>query len=128
MATDFGTDLDCGEDLSPTLGLVSGRRALAQAILRRLTTARGTLERHPTYGLDLRGWLSETLDASALLRLQQGIQAQCLEDERVLRAAVSVDGRQPRKLVVRLTLTTAEGPFRLVIGASQLTVDLLEAT
>ena len=73
--TDLGTDFDLGTDLSPTLGLVSGRRCLAQAILRRLTTQRGKLERHPTYGIDLPSYLSDTLSPAALSGLQQGIRA-----------------------------------------------------
>lgn len=124
---DLGTDFDLGTDLSPTMGLVSGRKCLAQAILRRLTTQRGTLERHPTYGFDLPAHLNETLDAGARLAIQQGILTQAQEDERVLRAAVAVEVVGMRKLRVRLDLTDADGPFRLTLAVSALTVEILEA-
>lgn len=124
---DLGTDFDLGTDLSPTLGLVSGRKCLAQAILRRLSTQRGKLERHPTYGFDLPGHLSETLGTDALLSIQQAILSQVQEDERVLRAEVAVQLVGSRKLVVRLNLVDGAGPLRLVISASSVTVALLEA-
>lgn len=127
MATDLGIDFDLGTDLSPTLGLVSGRKCLAQAILRRLSTQRGKLERHPTYGLDLPSYLNDTLSPETLLGLQQGIKAQCLEDERVSRADVSVEDLPGRRLRVRIDLTDGAGPFRLTLSVSSLSVALLEA-
>lgn len=123
---DLGTDFDCGEDLSPTLGLVSGRKALAQAILRRLSTRRGELERHPTYGVDVASCLNDDLGTQELLALQQAIRAQCLEDERVRRVDVEVSTPTQRSLRIALRLTDADGPFRLVFAASQLTVAILE--
>src|SRR5690606_6969920 len=61
---DLGTTLalttDEGLDLDPSFGLVSGRRALAQAILARLDTPQGALWYDPDYGRDLKRWLNES--------------------------------------------------------------------
>lgn len=126
--TNLGTDLDLGTDLSPTMGVVSGRKGLAQAILRRLSTRRGQLERHPTYGIDVPSYLSDTLDVPALARLRQQIAAQCLDDERVRRVDVTVEAPTPRSLRITLSLTDGAGPFRLVLAARGLTLSLLSGS
>lgn len=125
---DLGTDFDLATDLSPTMGLVSGRRALAQAILRRLSTPRGLLERHPTYGIDVLSYLNESLDTGTLAHLRQQIAAQCLDDERVLRVDVAVETPRPRALRIALSLTDGDGPFRLVLAASDLTLSLVSGS
>ena len=65
MAT-FGTDISTPDaaDLDPYFGTVSGWRALAQAIGRRLITPRGSLIDDEAYGFDVRSRLNGALTPS----------------------------------------------------------------
>ena len=86
MATDYGIDVSTIPDLDPVFALVSGREALAQAIVRRLQTPRGALPFNPDDGLDVCGWLHEGRTATQLFRLRSAVEAEVLKDERVLSA------------------------------------------
>lgn len=91
MATDYGTDVSCSTSLDPYFSLVSGPEGVAQAIARRLQTPLGGLLTDPTYGFDLRALLNSGLTQAAVLAIQTGVEAQCLYDERVDSASVSVE-------------------------------------
>lgn len=123
---DLGTDLACVSDLSPTMATVSGRRALAEAIARRLQTPRGRLLRYPDYGFDLAGEINGDVDATQIASIKDGVEAECLKDERVL-AASAVVTYTGDTLTVVITLTDAQGPFVLVLAVSGVTVTLLSA-
>ncbi len=57
--TDFVVDVSTFPDLDSSFTLITGRRVIAEAILRRLLTPRGGLAYDPDFGLDVRGWLNE---------------------------------------------------------------------
>jgi hypothetical protein len=126
---DFGTDIRSIPDLDPGFGLVSGRAALVEDLLRRLSTPRGGVFFAPDEGYDLRALLNEGLDEDGIAREQMAIEAELERDERIASASVtlSLDHAQQRG---RLTaaLTDADGPFPLVIGINQLTVELLRGS
>jgi phage baseplate assembly protein W len=126
MATDFGTDLHCADDLDPTMPEVTGRVALVQAILRRLSTPPGSLFYDPDYGIDVREYVGEGLDAADLFYVQTEIERECLKDERVraAQARVSLDA-STGVLTISLQLRDATGPFRLVLSVDQVTLTLL---
>lgn len=120
LTTDEGLDLD------PGFGLVSGRRALAQAILARLDTPQGTLWYDPDYGRDLKRWLNESFAPSDVFRVQSEIEAECLKDERVRDVAATVTFEpQAERLRVVLALTDADGPFELVLAVSAVSLEVL---
>ena len=124
---DFGTDLAALPDLEPRLPLQSGLRNLGEAIARRLQTPRGSLFYAPNYGTDIRAWLNEAMTTDDLFRAKVAVEAECEKDERVLSAdAEVVLNRTLQTLTLRLTLTTAAGPFRLVLSVDQVTVTLIE--
>lgn len=123
--SDLGQDLDCVTDLAPTMRMVSGRTALAQAIARRLITPRGTLIDDPNYGFDVRQYLNDDLGPRDIGLISAGIVAQCLQDERVFAAQASVV-LTAGVLVVTISLTDAAGPFKLVLGVSDVTADILK--
>lgn len=128
MAIDFGTDVDCVDDLDPAFGLVSGTKAVAQALLRRLSTPRGGLFYDPTYGYDLTAFCNADLTDAELFAIGAAIEGECARDERVsrARAAVSFDAAA-QTLRIAIDVTSAQGPFALVLAVSAVSVELLEA-
>jgi hypothetical protein len=128
MATDFGSDIGGVLDVSADLREVSGRQCLAEAIARRLTTPRGGLFYDLDYGYDLRRLVKAPLVRPA--KIEDDIETECLKDPRVLNVDASVstesstgDGDDLRVVV---SLVDAEGPFKLTILATELTVQLLQ--
>lgn len=112
MTTDFGIDLAtlADGDLDPAFGLSSGARLVAADVARRLQTEGLFYADEGAYGFDLREQVaSRTTRASIAARVEE----EALRDDRVLDARVTVDGVR-----VALLVTTAEGPFRLVVDTS----------
>jgi hypothetical protein len=115
-------------DLDPAFGLVTGRLQLAQAIGRRITRRRGELGwigDDPDDGMDVRDYLGSDADATSAFRIEAQVQAEVMRDERVLAAEVKAaiaDGI----LTLSLRLADADGPFRLVLAVSAVTIDLLK--
>jgi hypothetical protein len=123
---DYGSDVLTFPGVDPNLTLSKGGRVLAEALARRLSTPRGSLPFHEDYGLDLRSFLNEAVTSDSLYRLKSAVERECEADERVESASVSLDyNAQTRRLRVRIEATTAQGPFRLTLAVSQVTVELL---
>lgn len=103
------------------LSKVTGRTALAHRIMRRLNTPRGGLFYAPDYGYDLTALIGST---ESLSLVEQRVEEQVLAEEEVsdARAAVSLS---TGTLTVDIQAVSAEGPFTLVISASDLTVSAL---
>lgn len=126
MAIDYGSDVDCVSDLDPTFALVTGPRAVAQAIARRLSTPRGGLHYDGTYGYDLRSLLNTGIEPGDTFRIAAAVEAQCVADERVVSATATVlFDETTERLRVLVDGELAEGPFSLVLGVSAVTVELL---
>ena len=115
---DYGTDVSCLPDLDDTFTPLTGIAVIAQSIARSLEDAQ--------YGVDLRQWLNESFEAAEVYHLQQTIESQCLRDERVQAASVSVV--QPSLYELRIAIDvepSQQGPFRLVLKVTAVTVELL---
>lgn len=119
---DLGSDIAGVTDLDPALSIVTGRRALAEAIMRRLTSRKGSLPDDEDYGYDLR-----LLIGSAVTReqVEQGVRSQVFADERVEDAEVTVTFIG-ETIQVDLRITDGDGPFSLVLGVDALSVETLE--
>lgn len=124
---DFGTDISSTPDLDPTFTLICGNRVVGEAITRRLTTPRGTLAFYPDYGIDIRLWLNESMDAATLAECAQAVETECKKDERInsIKSEVSFIYATGR-LQISLAVTTSDGPFRLVLEVSKLSVEMLK--
>ena len=120
--TDFGDDFAGVLDLGGTLAVATGRQALAEALLTRLTTPNGSLWYDFDYGLDLRQFLSAPAPEPGLLEMQ--VRTECEKDERVLSVDVETTFIA-ETLTVRLTVTDSDGPFKLTVDVSQLTVEYI---
>lgn len=114
--SDLGSDIAGVFDVDATLSLVTGRPALAQAILRRLTTTRGGLLGAPTYGYDLLALIGSTVPASVV---EQRVLEQVLAEEEVedARCTATFAGGT---LLVEIFVEDADGPFTLTLSATEL--------
>jgi hypothetical protein len=145
--TDFGRDLSCAFDLTPSMAEAEGLEAYRQHQLRMLQTPRGSLYRYPRRGFDLRHQVAKELGDTD--RIRRGIEEELLQDERARdvradvvftesaedvperfadlaidaqRAGLSLEGA----LLVQVATLTAAGPFALTIGVSGVTLELLD--
>jgi phage baseplate assembly protein W len=126
MATDYGRDLWCVEDLNPAMVEVTGNLNLAQACARRLITPRGTLIDDPNYGTDVRDWINDDVTQQQIATLQSAIVRELLKDERVLDVQVTVRFLTAGTLDIVIVLTGGNGPFQLVLSVDAVTVTLLQ--
>ncbi len=126
--TDLGTDIATPDalDLDPMFRTVSGARGLAEALLRRLTTPRGTLLDDASYGYDLRSRLNDSLTPYELVQIGVAARAEIERDERVESATATATLTGGRLRVVAQVLTAA-GPFRLVLAVGSVTSEVLAA-
>lgn len=119
----LGSDISGVEDLDAALSEVSGRLALAQAILRRFKTPVGTLPEDPTYGFALVEIIGTTVST---LRIEQGVLAQVYAEEEVDQASASVTYSLGSEAVaIEIRVRDGEGPFELTVTADALTIEML---
>jgi hypothetical protein len=87
----YGTDLSCITDLTEDLAEVDANsvQAIAEALIRRLTTPRGGLPDDPDYGYDLRGMLNRGVTLAELRTVTGQARSECRKDDRVRDVDVS---------------------------------------
>jgi len=125
---DYGTDIACAGDVDPNFSLVSGPALVAQDMLHRFTTARGSLEWAPDDGLDLVAMVNDGIDDQRVFELQQQLADEASKDERVTQATADVSwGDATETLTVKLSGTLSTGqPFSFIFGVSKLEAYLAE--
>ncbi len=108
----LGSDIGGVYRMDYAMSRVSGRRALAEAILRRLTTRKGGLFYAPTYGFSVADLIGASLPPGLI---EQGVLEQVLSEEEVedARCAVTVTGES---IAVDIKVKDAEGPFTLTLS------------
>lgn len=128
VAAGLGTDVSTFPDLDRELRPISGQRAVGEAVARRWCTPLGGLVDDPEYGdLDLASMLGASVTDDELSSFAARLEAQAYQDERVSECTVTVttSGRRDAlTLTIRAQLSTSEGPFVLVLTASQLALSL----
>ena len=118
---DYGTDVSTFPDLDDTFAQLSGPAVVAQHIARSLADSR--------YGVDLRQWLNDDFDAAKVFELEAAIEGQCLDDERVASATVTVTQPDMYSLQVTIQLSLLTGQtFAMVLQVSQVSVELLSVS
>lgn len=134
--TGFGSDLWCYDRIF-TGRIATGPDVVAQALFRRLNTARGTLrdgEEGAVYGLDILDFIGQVGADNIVDALGPSVITECLKDDRVrtARANVSVtrntDGTVEVLLDIDVALHDEADTFTLSIGVSDVTVQLLGVT
>ena len=125
---DFGTCWSCVDDLTMPSVMASGFRVVGEAVARRWSTPRGRLIDDLNYGTDVADSISDDLSPRDIARLQQNLAAEAQKDERVLKAVVTVTLTGAGMLIVTGAITTARGPFKLVVSVSAASVTLLQVS
>jgi hypothetical protein len=124
--TDFGQCWSCIDDLTSPAVMVSGNRAVAEAVLRRWGTSPGELIDDPDYGFNLSDLISDDLGPSDIALAQQQAGAEAEKDQRVLSATVTLTlNNETGILTVNALIETATGPFTLVASVSAVGTQLL---
>lgn len=124
----WGRDLACAVDLTPSMEEVSGERLLSDAIVRRLTTRRGSLPdarapglRDLTYGLDLTSYLNRGITAQEIRALATKVRSELTKDDRIATVSVTVTPSPTGDrldLDLRVTPRDARNAFRLVLAVT----------
>lgn len=127
--TDFGRDISCTTALR-TGTYATGKRLVAEAIFRRLTTPPGSLlggDDEANYGLDLLSLVGAGAPQQVAATLPARIRTEVRKDQRVLSADVSVSWEQngPAAIYVTMTIETDLGPFDLTISVGDVDVALV---
>lgn len=89
----YGTDLSCVTDITETMDEVDPNSVvgIGEAQLRRLTTPRGSvMVGDPSYGIDVNAYLNRGTSAADINAAQGEIRQECLKDDRISDAAVTV--------------------------------------
>lgn len=132
MAINFGSDTYCISDI-PLIDLqvTDAKTLVAQRLARRLTTPRGGLAAigdEADFGWDVRQYVNGRMSPALLSQAQQQIAAECLKDEEVASCDVSMSFVNGGALTITLQVTTADGPFSLVLNVSQVSYTALVNT
>lgn len=133
MATGFGTDLWCYDQIF-TGRLASGVELVAQAIYRRLTTARGTLrdgDDGQIYGTDISDFVGMVGPDNAVEALPDVVAAEILKDDRVERTDVKASvvrdsaGLTTVTIAIDAALRDSGESFTLTLAVGAVTTALL---
>lgn len=121
-----------GPDMDRRWRQVSGPEAVAEAVIRRLITDRGSLLWAPEVGFDVRLLVNESVNTASrapLIALETYVRAECLADDRVADADVTTTvDRNARTLSIAVSLVLSDDTaFRFVVRASELTAEILLA-
>lgn len=134
MATEYGSDISCVDDIDPDLSTVSGSTALLQAVARRWDTPPvpfgGGLFYDPDYGYGIRRHINAVARPE---QIEAGLEAEALKDERVRACPLRVellerDDDERRRPPIRVTASVvgADGTtYPLTLDVSSVTVALL---
>lgn len=130
MATDeeIGLDLSCVSDMDPRCSVVTGRRALVEAVLRRWTTPRGRLGYDPEYGFDVTDYINDDVDFRTIALIQSMMIAEAKKDERVLECELIITAPPGGIGIYKFeaVIYDADGPFTFTansVDASALVLD-----
>lgn len=124
---DYGTTLSCVTDLDAMGRTVSGLTALAEALVRRITTPRGRLLTDPNYGYDIQGELNDDVTPAQAAQIGSNIDQEFLKDQRVFSSVTTTTLQEDGTLDTSTVVQTGSGPFTLVLSVSQVTVSILQA-
>lgn len=116
-----GSDFRGAADLDRGMGTVDGPRAVAESIIRRLRTKRGTLLDFPAYGHDLRQYIGSSAPED---RIASAVEDQCYQEETVEQAIVSVS-KTETVIRVSIRILTPEGPFEFTLSVDELTASVI---
>jgi hypothetical protein len=114
---------------------VSGRTRLGEALVRRLTSNRGSLpdvvspSTTANYGTNLAAYANGDLTVREQAQLGARCDAECIKDEEVVSSVTTVTPIAPPMgpLIVSISLVDGAGPFPLILSVSNVTTAILSA-
>lgn len=118
-------------DLDPGMIEGSGRTLLAQSLVRRFTTPRGSVIDAPNDCIDIRSFLSQGFTQAQINELPGILKKEAEKDERVVDAQVQATYLQSTKaLTITMSIQSGYGPFSLTLSVSsgQVTVSTLQGS
>ncbi len=121
----FGSDFDAVDDLDQFLSFLEGddeATAYVQAIARRFTTQRFGLFYDLTYGLDLRGFVSDPIDPTIVQGL---IAAECRKDPRTKDAVARINATGETWTVTILVISQPGPSYTLTLSVNDVSVTVL---
>lgn len=123
----YGSDISCDFDVDPLVREVDGfaMLALAQAIVRRLDTPRGSLPDDKNYGIDIRSMVNRGVTADDVRALAGQIRSEIDKDDRVDSLTVTV---APNSVGSELRVELAVRPVDATIGTFTLTLSATSAS
>jgi phage baseplate assembly protein W len=103
----WGVDIRCLTSVYPDLRETdpTSGEDVAEEVLRRLITPRGTVPDDPDYGFDLRGALNAALTLQFLQEVEARAQNEVLKDDRIATCEVKVTQSGTRELSVYVEVT-----------------------
>ncbi len=132
----YGVEAYCYDQIF-TGRMATGLEVLAQAIFRRLTTPRGTLDdgdEGEVYGIDLNDFVGTVGTDAAVDAIPEVVRAEVLKDDRVERVEVSAaivrgtEGLITINLDVDVFPADESDPFALSLAVGEVNVALLGVT
>lgn len=127
--TTYGSDFSGIEDIDAFWSFETDEvKCLQQALARRLICPPGALFYAPTYGFDVRSFISDVVDPDTAAR---DIDAEVRKDERVANSSTVVTVLGNGVVTISITVTPANPavtPFSFTLRVTSVTVELLEST
>lgn len=128
---DYGTDLRCATDLTPTLQTDSGLVLMADVCCRRLSTPNASLISAPDERTtDLRLYIGSTQNrgASGFSTILADATAALKADPRIFQATIKITGDDDLSfLELAIDGVGSLGPFQLTLKVDAVTVQVLNA-
>jgi len=117
----YGSDVSCAYDVDPGVAELDGSLTLvlAQAIVRRLDTPRGSLPDDPGYGISLRSMVNKGVDAAEVAAMAGVIRGEVSKDDRVDTVTVTVT---PSTVGDSITVTLIVRPVDQSLGGFSMTL------
>lgn len=124
----YGLDITCGERGLEPGRISSGRRLVAEAVYRRLTTRRGTVPGSPSFGVSVTRFIGLETTTPNARRVAEELRTEVAKDDRVVHVAaqgyVTTIGVSTL-LETRLDVRCADGPFELTVRVGELDLSVL---
>lgn len=128
--TDHGDDFEGVGDLTPAMGLSTGRYALAESIARRTTCPPGDVFGDQDFGKDSTQWLNTSFPQD-LSPLNASISQEAAKDERVTSVdaqaeLTSVEFDEDASMIrIRFHVIDEDGLFEFTVASDELTREML---
>jgi hypothetical protein len=114
-------------DLTPDMQVATGRAVLAQSLIRRQTTPRGSVITSPNDCIAVQQLLSAGMTQAALAALAGAIRQELLKDQRVNAVSVTISLSPTNVATISEQIQSSTGPFSLTLTLTNGTITQIVA-